>query len=83
MDLKRSVKFNKEVFEVRETGRIIRTPAKSYTDFNGYDTETEATSRKQLALYDSLGVKRYTLDGNQTTIRLDGKKVGSVKIETT
>lgn len=74
-------KFNGKTYEVKPTGNIIHKPAKSYTDFNGYDTDRPASNRVQLGMYDESGNKVFTVTEDGRIFKGSGQPIGGTKIK--
>jgi len=74
------VKFNGETYDVKPTGKQTIKPAKSYTDFNGYEVSQERSVIKQQGMYNSDGVHVANISRDGKIIK-NGKVVGSGKVK--
>lgn len=76
------VNFYGEKYEVKVIGKR-HTPAKSYTDFNGYETDRPAETKNIMAMYDKGGNKCYNITQDGRIFHLEGgKQAGTGKIQT-
>lgn len=76
----KTAKFSGVIYEVKETGKRRGKPAKSYVDFNGYDTDRASTKRNQLGLYLN-GKLEFTVGADGKTIFSGGQNYGTITIK--
>jgi hypothetical protein len=79
--MSRTAKWQGKTYEVKSTGKVRYSKAKSYTDFNGYDTDKPAFKTEQLGMYDEHGYKVATVNEAGHIFQGCGKPVGSTKIK--
>lgn len=78
-----TAKYFGVVYNVRPTGTVARSKAKSYTDFNGYEVDKPASIRIRLGLYHPETGELFATLGNdgKSLFSGSGKSFGQVTVK--
>lgn len=76
----KTAKFYGKTYEVKPTGNKTHKSAKSFTDFNGYETDRPSSTTHQMGMYDDNGNKFATIS-NDGKVRDGNTVLGSASIK--